>query len=67
MANELYEAVQKVCEELPEGYEITIRMENGAGWIELETPNGTVDIDSTETLEEGVLVALQYALDEAGE
>ena len=64
MANELYEAAERVCKELPEGYEVTIRMENGAGWVELETPTGTLSIDCPDTLEEGVLEALERALAE---
>lgn len=36
----LYEAVERACGELPDGWAITLQMENGAGWVELYDAEG---------------------------
>ena len=60
----LYEVSERVCKELPEGYEIKINLEKGAGGVVLETPTETIYIDCPEGLEEGVIEALEMALSE---
>ena len=61
MSEDLYAACNTACKVLPEGYIISLRLENGAGWVELETPDCIIQIDS-----DGDLIAAIYiACDEA--
>jgi len=63
----LHEAVQLFAKEVPEGYEATIRLENGAGWVELEYPNGETEQIDGQELTDMVLEALEVAKDHSKE
>jgi hypothetical protein len=39
---ELGAAVEYAAATLPEGYIVVIQVENGAGWVELQNPEGNV-------------------------
>jgi len=62
MANSLFELVKRVREELPEGFEIIIRMQDGDAWVELETPSASIRYHGD--LEEKIQEALFDALEE---
>ena len=56
-----------VCGNLPEGYTISIELENGYGGMKLEGPDGVVDLegmgfDLSDTIEEQVCVVVWYLL-----
>ncbi len=42
----LYDEINDACRDLPEGYEVAVRAENGAAWVELEIAddNGNTEI-----------------------
>lgn len=40
--HKLGQQIDRAAGELPEGYRITIELEQGAGWIELTDPEGTI-------------------------
>jgi hypothetical protein len=45
----LWNTVNKVCGELPEGYQINLCMENGSAWIECITEGNNIELpDSTD-------------------
>lgn len=60
----IHTAVQRACNELPEGWEIVLRAEYGAGTVELFNPDGDeVDFNSSFTncatsIEEAVAYAV---------
>jgi len=62
----LEKALEHAAEHLPEGWTVHISVENGAGWVEAERPDGTtVDMYEDETdLEEQVRNAVRLAHDE---
>lgn len=60
----LYEAVERACGELPEGWSIQLCMENGAGWIELYDDCG-VHCDDFPTNNERLDYTLNDAIDAA--
>lgn len=61
MSEELFAAFNTACRVLPEGYIISLRLEKDAGWVELETPDSIIQIES-----DGDLIAAIYiACDEA--
>jgi hypothetical protein len=59
----LYEAVTRACSELPDGWTIELRMERGAGWIELYDSEGNqVDFPSNhERLDYTLIDAIEAA------
>ncbi len=62
------ELANKVCLELPEGWELSIAMENGCGMVVLHDDQGERHedfCDPTEGIETQVLQALGYAKSEA--
>lgn len=64
----LYEAVERACGNLPEGWTIHLCMENGAGWIELYDEEGNrVDDFPTdnERIDYTLIDALEYAQEQA--
>lgn len=46
-------AMQSACAELPEGYELHVCLEEGAGWIDLYDPHGA-KVDVTEDMDGGM-------------
>lgn len=61
----LYEAVERACGELPDGWAITLQMERGAGWIELYDAEGVEVADfptNNERLDYTLLDAVDAAL-----
>lgn len=62
---ELYQQVQIAAGSLPSAWEISIRVENGCGSVDLIDPYGTVvDLDNVdETLGESVASAVDFAID----
>jgi len=65
MSESFYGLVKRVQAELPEGYEITIRIEGAKWWVELKTPKITTNY--YDTLENSIRQALKDALEEAKE
>lgn len=65
MADSLGEAVERVAEYLPDGWQINIVLEKGSAWVKLIDPNYTeIDIDGADmTLSEQVNDALCKAND----
>jgi hypothetical protein len=63
-APKLYEAVERACDELPEGWAINVCMESGAGWIELYDDEG-VQIEDFPTNNERLDYTLNDAIDAA--
>jgi hypothetical protein len=64
--DKLEEMINKICGQLPEGWEINLCMENGAAWVELISQNGNggedMHIDGGDkTLEEQLNEALCVA------
>lgn len=56
----LKEIAEKICKEIPEGYEINLCMENGSGYVELWDIDQLDLPDSADlTLEEQLLYALE--------
>ena len=56
--------INKLCEELPEGYQIIIECENGAGGVKLLPPDTDAEIDGyidDSTIEEMTLCLLRMA------
>ena len=62
----LEQALEHAAARLPDGWQIRIEIENGAGWVEAIRPDqSTVMMDDTESdLVEMVLAALRLAFDE---
>lgn len=63
-AEALQRIANRVCGEIPEGWELNLCMENGAGDIELIDPEGdSIDIDSPDSsLADKIDIALALAL-----
>jgi hypothetical protein len=61
----LFNAVQLFAKEAPDGYEAAIRLENGAGWVELEDPDGNTTHIDGDDLAQMVLRALELAKEHA--
>ena len=58
----LEENINRAAHELPEGWIIEIGVENGAGWVNLNTPDGnSVDVSGAGTITEQVSEAIAYA------
>ena len=62
----IWEAIQRACSDLPEGYEVRLHMENGYGGIEWSTPDGAVELIGGEgfidsDINEAVDAALEHA------
>lgn len=60
----LSDMANAVCKHLPEGWEISLAMENGAAWVTLETPAGDYALlpdQADKTLEEQINDALCVA------
>ncbi|HAR38257.1 MAG TPA: hypothetical protein DCS09_06635 [Porphyromonadaceae bacterium] len=58
----IYEALEEACRDMPSGYVGRICFEEGAAYVELETPDGTQNVDGSDrSLAEQVLVALEQA------
>tara|TARA_R100000655_G_scaffold110133_1_gene168095 strand:- start:12631 stop:13074 length:444 start_codon:yes stop_codon:yes gene_type:complete len=55
----------KVCGDLPDGWEINLCMENGSGWVEAIKPSGyTIEIDGGDlSLVEQINEAMRQALE----
>lgn len=63
---ELHTQIQRAAGELPKGWTITLGIENGAGWVELEDQHGAVIETSAEGhLSEQVADALETAFEHA--
>lgn len=60
----LYEAVERACGELPDGWTIELHMELGAGWIELYDAEG-IQVEDFPTNNERLDYTLNDAIDEA--
>lgn len=59
----IWEAIQRACGELPEGYEVRLHMENGYGGIEWSAPDGTVElIDGEGFIDSDINEAVDAAL-----
>lgn len=65
---ELYQQIQIAAGSLPSGWEISLRVENGYGGVDLIDPYGTVvDLDSVdESLGESVASAVAFAMSKEG-
>ena len=58
----LEENVNRAAADLPYGWEIAIRVELNAGWVELNDPDGNlVELVSDGTINEQVSEAISYA------
>ena len=62
----LQEAIENAARDLPHGYTVHVRVENGAGWVDLEVPGegevGIRPIDGADkTLAEQVAAAVALA------
>lgn len=58
-------AINRACEELPDGFDIVLRLERGAGTVCLEDREGMVqhiDVDADERLVEEINFAVNIAL-----
>lgn len=64
LAESVQAVANKVCGDLPDGWEINLCMENGAAWVEAIKPSGyTIDIDGGDlSLVEQINDALEQAL-----
>lgn len=63
----IWDAIQRACGELPEGYEIRLHMEKDAGGIEWSAPNGDVElIDGQGFISDDIIEALDAAKEHAG-
>lgn len=62
----LERAIERAAEHLPQGWNIHISVENGAGWVLAERPDGTeVEMYADETdFADQVCAAVQLARDE---
>lgn len=58
------EQLQRAAAELPEGYNLTINVEKGAGWIELTDPDYE-NIKVNNDMVEGISYAIEDAIDAA--
>jgi hypothetical protein len=61
----LQEIANRVCGELPVGWELCLNMENGAGWVKLYNPDGDcppLPDAADKSLEEQIEDALGVAL-----
>ena len=64
----LLETINQACGTLPDGYEVAIRLERGAAWVELEIADDSGDSevlnidDGGEGLVEGVKEAVRQAI-----
>lgn len=62
-------AINKAAEELPEGFQISIYVEQGSGWAVLTNPDGSedhlreTDLGLTESIAEFIRRAKGYVLD----
>lgn len=55
-------AINRACGELPDGYIISLMMENGSGWVAVTNPAGEdVDFDSTDM---SLVEQIEYCIDE---
>lgn len=63
----IWDAIQRACGELPEGYEIRLHMANGYGGIEWSAPNGDVELIHGEGfVSDDIIEALDAAKEHAG-
>jgi hypothetical protein len=62
------QAVERAARDLPEGYELTINLERGAGWVEWTNDQGnTMGIESDgEPFHQQINSAIEFAIKEAG-
>lgn len=58
------EVINKICEELPEGYQITIDIENGYGGVRLLVPDSDAEIEGHQD-EQSIEVAALELLEQA--
>lgn len=65
----LEEAVEYAARHLPEGWEVSVRVEKDAGFVQLEDPLGErIETDSADTsLADEVAAAVRLAREMAGE
>lgn len=61
MSEELFAAFNTACRVLPEGYIISLRLEKNAGWVELETPDSIIQIESDGDLINAIYIACDEA------
>lgn len=60
----LWDAIQRVCGELPEGYEIRLHMENGCGCVKWSSPDGSVElIDGDGYISSDIIEAFDAAIE----
>jgi hypothetical protein len=61
----LEEALQKLCRELPLGWNVRIEAEEGSAWVELEYDGRYMDWDDGDypdhSISERMMLALEYA------
>ena len=55
------EEMNNACRDLPEGYIVCLKMENGAAWVELETPDGIQNVPDCDDLGEWIKEATLQA------
>ena len=57
------DAIDQVCKDLPEGWLITLGMERGAAWVNVNDPDGCdIKLDSTdESLIDQLISGLEFA------
>ena len=62
---DILEAINKAAGTLPKGYQIVIRIENGAACVELETPDEVMSFcnDSDSNLARDILTTLDEAIE----
>jgi len=61
----LYEAIERACGEIPDGWSIQLCIERWAGWVELRDADGVQVVDfatNNERLDYTVIDALEHAL-----
>lgn len=68
MSCELLDAINCACRDLPDGYIIAIKVENGAAWVEMDCPDGSIlDIEEDGYLLNELNAAVVWAIENAKE
>ena len=55
-------AMESACKYIPDGYQVVLRMEKGAAYVELDTPEGTQSVEDEDTIHETIWAAVAQAL-----